>query len=74
MYVCVCNRVTDREIRRAVNDGHKTLNCLSKELSVGSCCGRCKDCVREILADAAETVSVPVSALSSTAKGSLSFV
>ena len=49
MYVCVCNRVTDNEIRRAVQVGHDSLESLCSELRVGSCCGRCKDCALRLI-------------------------
>lgn len=49
MYVCVCNKVTDHQIRRAVDDGIDTLDALSRELRVATCCGRCKDCAKRVL-------------------------
>lgn len=49
MYVCVCNRVTDKEIQRAVEIGHDSLDALCSELRVGSCCGRCKDCALRLI-------------------------
>lgn len=53
MYVCVCNAVTDREIRGAVKLGARTLDELSTTLGVATCCRRCVDCARQVLADAA---------------------
>ena len=49
MYVCVCNAVTDRQIRQARDNGATTMDDLSRELSVATCCGRCEDCARKIL-------------------------
>lgn len=49
MYVCLCNSVTDRQIRKACENGANSITCLQNELKVGTCCGRCKDCAREII-------------------------
>lgn len=49
MYVCVCNAVTDRQIRAAAQRGARSLNDLSAELKVATCCGRCGDHARRIL-------------------------
>lgn len=53
MYVCVCNAVTERQIRLAVrDDGVVTFRQLQAELRVAVCCGRCEPCARRVLADA----------------------
>lgn len=49
MYVCICNAVTDRQIREARDNGARSVADLSRELKLGTCCGRCKDCARAIL-------------------------
>ena len=49
MYVCVCNAVTDSEIRSAVKLGVRSLADLSATLGVATCCGRCTDCARTVL-------------------------
>ena len=49
MYVCVCNAVTDNDIRGAVEQGADTLEALSERLKVATCCGRCADCARHVL-------------------------
>jgi len=49
MYVCVCNAVTDKQIRSACEQGACSMEDLSRELKVATCCGRCKDCARKIL-------------------------
>ena len=51
MYVCVCNAVTDREIRGAVRLGARSLGDLQDTLGVATCCGRCTDCARTVLAE-----------------------
>ena len=52
MYVCVCNAITDREIRGAAELGVRTLEDLSAALGVATCCRKCSDCARKCLADA----------------------
>jgi len=49
MYVCLCQGVTDREIREAADSGVNSMRQLGKELGVGRQCGRCACSAREIL-------------------------
>lgn len=49
MYVCLCHGVTDREIREAADSGVNSMRQLSKELGVGTQCGRCACTARQIL-------------------------
>jgi bacterioferritin-associated ferredoxin len=41
MIVCVCKAVSDRHIRNAVKGGANSLRDLTRELGVGTCCGKC---------------------------------
>jgi bacterioferritin-associated ferredoxin len=54
MYVCVCQAVTDRQIRQAAAGGARTLDDLRRELGVARECGQCasyaRECLREALA------------------------
>ncbi len=52
MYVCVCNAITDREIRAAADLGARTIEDLQATLGVATCCRRCTDCARGVLAGA----------------------
>lgn len=50
MYICVCKGVSDSRIRRAVEQGSAiTLRDLTRELAVGTCCGKCVPAARELL-------------------------
>jgi bacterioferritin-associated ferredoxin len=49
MYVCVCRAVTDREVRKAIESGAHTLKDLRHLLGITRECGRCTDCVRQLL-------------------------
>lgn len=52
MYVCVCQAVTERQIRAAAQDGAQTLKDLRRDLGVTRDCGRCASCARECLSAA----------------------
>jgi bacterioferritin-associated ferredoxin len=41
MIVCVCKAVSDRQIRSAVKGGASSLRDLTRDLGVGTCCGKC---------------------------------
>ena len=49
MYVCLCNGITDRQIRTAVASGARCLADLQSTLGVATCCGRCADCATGIV-------------------------
>jgi bacterioferritin-associated ferredoxin len=41
MIICVCKAVSDRHIKSAVKGGAATLRDITRELGVGTCCGKC---------------------------------
>jgi bacterioferritin-associated ferredoxin len=47
MIVCVCHRVSDRDIAHAVGEGCASFDELQDHLRVGTACGACGDCARE---------------------------
>lgn len=51
MYICVCNAVTEQDIRDEMDNGAKSLKKIQKNLCVGANCGRCldnaKQCIQE---------------------------
>ena len=49
MYVCICNAITDKQIRTAAEAGATDLWALQHELGVGSQCGSCKETAAGIL-------------------------
>ncbi|WP_280817263.1 (2Fe-2S)-binding protein [Variovorax sp. TBS-050B] len=61
MIVCVCRRVSDREIARHVRAG-MTFDEVQFELGVATQCGQCEGCARDIVAQC--SASHPVAALS----------
>jgi len=58
MIVCICNNISERKIRQAVDAGATTMPKLRDSLGVGTCCGKCHACaksvLRECLADAGQ--------------------
>jgi bacterioferritin-associated ferredoxin len=49
MIICICNNVSDREIRRAVQSGLTTMRALRDELGVSACCGKCHGSAKAVL-------------------------
>lgn len=49
MYVCICNAITDRDIREAAKNGVNSMEALGDCLKVATCCGNCRDCAQEVL-------------------------
>ncbi len=48
MIVCVCHRVSDRDIAIAASSGCPSFEALQEELCVATACGACHDCAREV--------------------------
>lgn len=49
MYICICNAVTDSQIKNALDEGATCVADLNKSLSVGSCCGKCIRTARQVI-------------------------
>jgi len=52
MYICLCNAITERDVRECAKRGCCSLDELSTELGVGTGCGRCRAAAKEILSEA----------------------
>ncbi len=63
MIVCICKAVSDKRIRRAASEGVVSLRDLSRELGVGTCCGKCVPQAREVLSQAIESNPMKLSDL-----------
>jgi bacterioferritin-associated ferredoxin len=44
MIVCVCHRVSDRDIAIAASSGCPNFEALQEDLRVATACGACRDC------------------------------
>ncbi len=53
MYVCICNAITDKQIRKAAEAGATDLWALQRELGVATNCGACKEMASDILRETA---------------------
>ena len=73
MIVCVCHRVADRDIVRAVDAGALSFEALQAQTQLGTRCGSCHDCAREIF-DAACTRARAVGAVGTFAIQGVSLV
>ena len=52
MYVCVCNAITDSDIRQAVEGGVRSIRQLSRATGCSNGCGCCKKMAVEVLEQA----------------------
>jgi bacterioferritin-associated ferredoxin len=50
MIVCVCKSVSDRTIRASIEEGMDSFDELQFELGVATCCGKCEESVRDVMA------------------------
>ena len=57
MIVCVCNNISDREIRQAVDLGLSTMAELREDLGVATCCGKCGSCAKKVMNDHLEATA-----------------
>ena len=49
MYICICNAVTERQVRDCAHSGATSLEELAFQLGVGTGCGRCRECANGVL-------------------------
>lgn len=64
MIVCLCRRVSDRDISAAVRSGTHCFDVLQDTTGVASCCGCCHDCAREVFESARAQHGVEAAPLS----------
>lgn len=57
MIVCVCRRVSDREIARHARAG-MDFDTIQFELGVATQCGRCEACARDVVVQCSATAPV----------------
>ena len=61
MYICICNAITERDVRECALRGCCSLDELSVELGVGTGCGRCRMVAKEILNES-QSPALPLAA------------
>jgi len=57
MIVCVCNNVSDRQIRNAVDAGMCSMRDLRQHLLIGTDCGKCHPCAKQVLRESSQKVT-----------------
>ena len=60
MYVCICNAVTDKDIRQAAAAGCASMAELTMRTGAGSCCGSCIPDATLLLAEARAELRLPL--------------
>lgn len=58
MYVCICNGITDTQIRAAAADGVTSLEQLEEKLGVGNQCGSCAEHALSLIAPLGDAASL----------------
>lgn len=51
MVVCICNRISDHQIRDAIHEGASGYHDIRTNLGVGNCCGQCAPYAKELVND-----------------------
>ena len=67
MYVCICNGVTDRQVREAAEAGCDSVSELTMRTGLGSTCGSCLPLAEAIMAEVRATRALPLPVLSRAA-------
>jgi bacterioferritin-associated ferredoxin len=55
MYACICNAVTDNQVRHAAQHGVRDLRGLQAHLGIALGCGRCASYAHGLLRDSVKT-------------------
>ncbi len=67
MYVCICNGITDRQIRDAAEAGCASITELTMRTGVGANCGSCLGSAEAILSESRHLRELPLPVLSRAA-------
>lgn len=51
MYVCICRRVSDREVRQVIESGAQTIDAVGERCGAGTDCGSCVEEIADMLCD-----------------------
>ncbi|MEN7342887.1 MAG: (2Fe-2S)-binding protein [Pseudomonadota bacterium] len=51
MYVCICQAITDGQIRKAIESGIDSVDKLRDTLGVASCCGSCMEDAQALVSE-----------------------
>jgi len=67
VYVCICNGVTDHDIRQVAEAGCRTIPELTMRTGCGASCGSCLDMAAKLLDDVHALRGLPLPVLSQAA-------
>jgi len=67
VYVCLCNGVTDRQIREAAEAGCRTMSELTMRTGCGATCGSCVAMATQLLDEVNAVRALPLPVLSHAA-------
>ena len=67
MYVCICNGVTDRQIREAADAGCDSVSEMTMRTGAGARCGSCLGLVAELIDEARTRRALPLPVLARAA-------
>ena len=51
MLVCICNGISEKDIRGAIHEGASGYKQVRDHLGVGSCCGQCVSYAKDLVKD-----------------------
>jgi bacterioferritin-associated ferredoxin len=63
VYVCLCNGVTDRHIREAVDAGCGSVSELTMRTGCGANCGSCLDMAASLISEMRAELPLPILAV-----------
>jgi bacterioferritin-associated ferredoxin len=67
MYVCICNGVTDSQIRQAAEAGCRSMSELTMRTGAGATCGSCVEVATALLDEVHARRELPLPVLSQAA-------
>jgi bacterioferritin-associated ferredoxin len=62
MIICVCHRVSDRDIRQAISNGADSVEALGEQLGACTGCGCCRESCEELLETFEASRAMPIAA------------
>ena len=58
MFVCICNAITDHDIKETIAAGANTMSDLQAQLGVATCCGCCGELAASFLTEISDQNNV----------------
>ncbi|EPJ47819.1 MAG: hypothetical protein OFPII_09740 [Osedax symbiont Rs1] len=58
MYICICNAVTDGQIKARVDRGARSLRDLNKDICIADQCGKCACAAKKIIKNQIRSIAI----------------